>query len=395
MRAFSWTDAFRAVLPTEEQTQLLRVCLHSGEPARQAWRAWQEHVGDIASAARENGEIKGLLPLIYHSLRRNEIETDKDVLSTLRTAYAHEQLRHTAYREIFQNVLSAFAREGIAAIVLKGAALADAVYDEPALRHCHDIDLLLEGPDLSRVARLLPALGFAPLNHDLGPTWQDAQAEHSSGLPLALHRSLFRVSPYNEAFGDVWRRSEAQTIADVSARVLSPADSLLHVCGHAFSSWGRRSLRWVCDGWLIIRRYPQLDWECLLDRAEQGHLVIPLSVTLGYLAEELHTPIPRMILERLARRASQHDGFARDLAVSVARASVPGGFGRLLRMAWTWPTRARLLWWMLVPSADYVRWFFHVRRTWLLPFYYVHRPLGYVVYRVKSYLDRRSGSWHL
>src|SRR5262249_36768944 len=151
------------------------------------------------------------------------------------------------YRRICRAVLSAFATAGIPIILLKGAVLADTVYDNPALRHNHDIDILFAGPDASLAVGLVSFLRFGALLSEVDADWQDLHFVHESGLPLVLHRQLFCIPLYNTATADLRARSQEQVIAEVSVRTLSPVDQLLHVCGHAASCASRQSLRWVCD----------------------------------------------------------------------------------------------------------------------------------------------------
>ena len=73
---------------------------------------------------------------------------------------------------------------------------------------------------------------------------------------------------------------------------------------HAFFAKHHESLRWVCDSWFLIDRRPHLDWDVLVDCARRHRLALPLSVTLGYLAEVLKAPIPEMVLDRLNAAAS-------------------------------------------------------------------------------------------
>ena len=44
-------DALGSLLPTPEQTRLLRACLQRGEAGRQAWADWRSLVDDPTSAA--------------------------------------------------------------------------------------------------------------------------------------------------------------------------------------------------------------------------------------------------------------------------------------------------------------------------------------------------------
>ena len=132
------SDTLAVILPNMEQTWLLRACLLSGEPVRQAWAAWCDCVGDpIAYLKNEDNGIKGLLPLLFASLQQNQVSVDETFQTCLKTAYLRDELRNKKYRSICGNVLAAFRRENIQAIVLKGAALADTVYENPVLQHSH------------------------------------------------------------------------------------------------------------------------------------------------------------------------------------------------------------------------------------------------------------------
>src|SRR5262249_30765838 len=178
--------------------------------------------------------------------------------------------------------------------------------------------------------------------------------EHVSGLPLKFHRSLFQIAFYGAPMSEIWRRSESHLIAGAPARILSPADALLHVCGHAFHSAGRKSLRWVSDAWFIIKRQRDLDWNLLFDTAKRTQLALPISVTLGYLAEKLDAPVPPVFLERFFTAASNATATERELALLGAR-SVPGGAPwALFRTANSWRERALIFQWLVFPSSVYL-----------------------------------------
>jgi hypothetical protein len=322
------------------------------------------------------------LPLLFAAFQRNGVEADHEFLTILRAASLREELRAQTYRRICRDLLSAFAATGISSIVLKGAALADLVYAYPALRHCHDLDLLLEEPDPSRAIGALSSLGFSLLDRTtpLGE-WQDLQFVHETGLPLVLHRHLFRLPLYNAIAPEMQARSQIHHVADVPVQILTPTDQLLHVCGHAASCASRESLRWACDAWLLIKRFPHLDWDLLEDCAKRCHLTLPLSVLLDYLATELRSPIPAAFLTRLTALAARAHTVECEAALWGAHASGRGRFKNLLRMTSTWRARIFVLRWILFPSPTYLRAMRYVRSSWHLPCYYLSRPLRYVAQR--------------
>ncbi len=384
----AFSDTLSVILPTPAQTSLLRACLCQGEAGRKAGETWLEQHHKLQHDHQEDF-IKGLLPLLFDALRRNGVVVDETFLTVLRTASVREELRTKAYRRVCRDVLAAFSSAGIPAVVLKGAALADTVYTDPLLRHCHDIDLLLGESDPSRAVSLLSSLGFTPPREEIDPAWQDIQLAHHSGLPLVLHRHFFRIPLYNAVMPDLWVRSQTQIIAEVPARILSPTDQLLHVCGHATSCASRESLRWVCDARFLIERHPQLDWTELFDCAVRSHLALPLSVTLSYIAEKLQAPIPATFLDQLHATASQADTVEREAALAGARAGARGRFQNLLRLTTDWRTRVFVLRWILFPSPRYLCQVRQICHPWRLPFYYLSRPSRYVAHRIWLYCKKR------
>jgi hypothetical protein len=78
-------------------------------------------------------------------------------------------LRHTLHRHKFRalrmsrefsRIASAFGREKIGCIPLKGIDLARRVYGDPALRPFEDLDLLVRKEDLSSICDVMEALGY-------------------------------------------------------------------------------------------------------------------------------------------------------------------------------------------------------------------------------------------
>ena len=394
------TDALSIILPSPEQTWLLRACLHPAESGRQAWEVYQRLVTDPKKAFK-NPRLGGktLAPLLLTALRNNGVVVDSSILPYLRTAYLREELRSNTYRSILRDALTALSSRRVSSIVLKGAALAETVYAEPALRHCDDISIFLREEDLLPAAALLSSCGFTPVRKKLWPGVRPFTLIHESGLPLHLHRSLFCVTRYNVPPADLWTRSQTHVIAGIPTRILSPADNLLHVCIQAFSYSRRESPRWVADAWHVIVGHHDFDWDVMVDCAITNHLALPLYVTLRYLAEDLHAPIPEIILDRLCAAASQTDVMRGEATLATALAGGGLSLKSLARVTGGWRPRALVLKWILFPSRDYLRSAYHVGHPWLLPFYYVYRPLRYVARRIwwrcRDYLQLNAVQKHL
>ena len=58
--------------------------------------------------------------------------------------------------------MAALTREGLPVVVLKGAALAELVYQHIGLRTMADVDLLVEKKNLDKAGSILERLGYCP-----------------------------------------------------------------------------------------------------------------------------------------------------------------------------------------------------------------------------------------
>jgi Uncharacterised nucleotidyltransferase len=379
-------DALSVFLPTAEETLLLRACLSSDEPS-QTWARWQRYRTDPNGFLGDCPSARKLRPLVYEAVRRYGLELDKESRTYLRSARLKEELRGNILRRVCGEVLQLFQKEDVPAIMLKGIALAETVYDNPALRHCHDIDLLLREQDLERAANLLRSLRFRDQESDSAS--DDYKLEHQSGVLLELHGCLFE-NGFKGSLEDTWARTEPRMLMAIPARILSPADNLSHVCVHGFYSPRRESLRWVSDAWFIIQRRRDLNWDLLLEYGDRTHLALPLAVTLGYLAEDLNAPVPSKILASLFTKATKSTTIERELALFRARTTSQETPVEFLRRTRNWRGKALLIRWMLFPSATYLSIAEGIRRSWLLPLHYLARPLRYLWYRSNSKLMSRA-----
>ena len=143
------------ILPTPEDTLLLRAS-YAGESGKLACEAWlKQHQHGFKKEA-----IKAFLPLLLRATQKHGVKVDAAFLTVLRTATLREELRTNTYKRICRDVFLALSDQIIPTIVLGGAALADTVYADPALRHSHDIDVLIPEVQFSRTESLIASLGF-------------------------------------------------------------------------------------------------------------------------------------------------------------------------------------------------------------------------------------------
>ena len=377
------TRALSIVLPSRVETSLLRACLWTGEPARQAWATYRERAGDLRTLlAKDRRGAKKLMPLLFKAIQRNGLDADESLLTVVRTAYLRARLRSKTVHRIFHDVLRALASDRIEHVVLDGAALAGPVYGDPALRHCAAIEVLLRTEDASRAASRLASVGCTPEDIGSVPDADPRVLSHASGLPIELRSSLLRKRDHPIILDDLLAASLSESVAGVPTRVLSLPDSLLDVCLRGFFRSGSAGLGWIPDGWHVLLRSPDLDWDLLLKRVHEAHLALPLLTTLGYLAGEIRAPIPTSVLDDLRDAAAQSDSVRVEKALGAAVAGGAGSVARLLAIREGWGLRLAVARWMAFPSRRYVRSIYQVAHPWQVPLYYLYRPLRFVARRL-------------
>ena len=126
-------------------------------------------------------------------------------------------------------------------IVLKGAALAETVWKNIALRPMADMDLLVPRDDLREAERTLLRNGYAPDRGAPPPGSSWDQYHHlpycrsDPHLTVEIHHNIVhprRVYPLEFDVGKFWERAQVAQIAGVDTHVLSPEDTILHLCLH-------------------------------------------------------------------------------------------------------------------------------------------------------------------
>ncbi len=219
-----------------------------------------------------------LSPYFYSHLMRSHSAgyVPAEVLHSLEETYFLHAARNTLILEDLRKIIGTLGPRGIDIIVLKGACLAETVYDDIALRPMHDIDILIKEEDLCEVQALLMDAGYGP---QLRPPIKEQLLQHHHLIPFTrpgrpsveVHAALTppgrRCAMPMDGF---WDRATCASFGGLTARILSPEDLILHLCLH-FSANHRFStgeLKNLCDISEIIKRHKAvIDWKDLGDRS--------------------------------------------------------------------------------------------------------------------------------
>jgi hypothetical protein len=321
-----------------------------------------------------------MAPLLHHATRGQEL-VPSQVERDLRRDYFRTARRNMRLFHQLEQVLRQLVQHNIPTILLKGAALAKALYGNVAVRPMGDIDLLVGERDVPAALRTLTAMGYAVVPPRAYRCEVILLPAGRTTAPIELHWSLFVPFYYQHLLSPDWLWETALPIevGDTPARMLGPEAQLLHLCGHlTLHHGGGEAVRglWLYDVARVIDRYGSgLDWDELLARAQTYGLLLSLQCVLPRVSDVWQAPIPLHVLEQLdALRPSSHE----ERALATLTASHRSAFQSFLSELATLPgygPRLRFAWRNLFPPPLYLREVYGVPHRLLVPLAYPYRWL--------------------
>ncbi len=127
----------------------------------------------------ERASRLGILPHLHDLFRRrSDLAIPAEVREEVERQYYAAAGRNAVFHEALREALAMLADRGIPTLVLKGAALAEIVYENIALRPMRDLDLMVRVSDLDEAARGIVALGYRPSEKYQSEAWYREAHHH-------------------------------------------------------------------------------------------------------------------------------------------------------------------------------------------------------------------------
>ena len=259
-----------------------------------------------------SAETEGLAPALGFVLKAKAPEgMPVAVRERLSRHLADSVARQLVLSRELGRLLRRFDGEGLPVIPLKGPALGETLYPDPALRPSSDLDLLIRPETLLPVDGLLRSLGYRRLpdahSWDFDIAYDRATLyEGPSGVRVDLHWGLLSDPRYawNEREGlTVWDRAVRIRVAGEAALGLCPEDLLLYLALHLAVHHGLAGLLWYWDLSLVIDRWGgTLDWRAVIERASRWRVRAALYFALLGLELFFGTAAPASVMARIKPR---------------------------------------------------------------------------------------------
>lgn len=330
------------------------------------------------------GQRERLSPLLYN-VTKDVHWVPSAVAAEFRRTYLDYAVHNAGQLRNLAKVIDLFALKGLGVLVLKGAALAETIYRNIALRPMTDLDVLVKESDVSGALNILQTLGYMSVDAEAHPgmitAYENEILLYRHGkidAAIELHWSLLDSPHYQDKIEMdwFWETAVFAQIGYAKSRVLGAEALLLHLCAHLslhHSGWG---LLWLHDiAELLFQSGQTLNWQIVCEKAGQYDLVLPLQRVIPLVNDKWRLMLEPELLEQLASLAPS----ARERQVfewlATSDRSVGQRFVVDLVTASTWKERIRYAWRSLIPTPSYMRQRYEIDQGFLLPLYYPYRWL--------------------
>lgn len=345
----------------------------------------------LAAAA----ERHGLSPILHVFSRKRSGELAPELARALQSSYVQNRARAIILLSEATRICAEFEKRGIPCIPLKGAALAEDLYGDPAMRPMTDVDILVPKDALAAAREIMLGSGYEEETGDLREGFQE---EFRSEL------SFFREKPFcarieihwwllNFGGQEEWTKEAFErSVLTPKGRRLTDEDTLLYLAAHSAYHHQNDRLLWEFDVALWLQsKGATLDDGAIGYLAQKHSLLMPLRWALET-GERLGVPAPPHLTAILqARKVGRLERwglrFARDPQLASAVRTL-----LTIRSARGWRSRFRLISAKLFPDKKHLEMRHREHGFW--PWIYTRRIASFSGRLLMAIVRRRRDDSH-
>jgi len=250
-------------------------------------------------ALAHQAELHGLSVMLGRLVANTDIGAPRQLDLQLKALTIRHQKILKAREIVLADVIALFEQHAIQFAFLKGAALAQLIYDPPWLRPMRDIDILVSGENAARAQTLLRNVGFENEDSVPGYLYEHHHLPNSiriqDGFTISLevhHDALSGDVDASITLDTLIEPLHAFSFASNTAYAFGHADMLKHLCYHSFEPAETIKLGSLVDMVRYASHYAdEIDWQAL--QASQPNVCNALRCihALIPLPQNLHRPL--------------------------------------------------------------------------------------------------------
>ena len=313
-----------------------------------------DHAPETLKAVLEDVRFHGIA-LVLIEARDAAASLPSELYEALLEEAQMQVFWEESHRATMTRVLCGLAASEIPALVMKGSALAYAVYPKAAMRRRGDTDLLVREGSLSQTRHILRETGFALRDNPHGLFFQETWL-FDTGFGMMHALDLHWQPADSAALQNVLRIDEyfqtPEPLVNLAPEAQMPQKVLTFMQGAMNQAWhrargymveddsmvGGERLIWALDNHLLAQQFSAADWTRLAQLgANRGVAAIVLSA-LTAAQRDLHTHVPAPVLARL-QAAPQDTALTR----YIGEDSLLRQFRTDLSASRGWPAKARFV----------------------------------------------------
>lgn len=255
------------------------------------------------------------------------------------------RLKKSYYRTISSNlvkleaatrIFQTFQQEDIHAIPLKGIALIETVYQNPAMRPMTDIDILINPEDAKKIRGVLEKLGYHLDDYYRG-SWNYSNEDD---VFLDIHTKFTRYEAlFHIDYSEIYNRLQQVNFNDqIQVHVLCPEHQLIHIALHLAPGLYSECnfINFLDLYYLINDQINLLDWTYVSEFAKRSGIALYIYAPLYLCSHIFKVNIPQPTLVKLGDRLSfKKANYIQNHYMSVVlKGTIPGRKIVLDRLAW-------------------------------------------------------------
>lgn len=232
-------------------------------------------------------EQHGISPIVSKHCLASKCTLPRSAQMSLALLYKRHQ-KNAKIRAIMLNkLLQQFKQNGFRPILIKGVALCQMIYDEPALRPMRDMDLLFHKDEVAKVQEMLLSTGFnqssarqAPDHYHLPPLYKTIDG---LSICLELHSGLYPdcAPGYPQViFDELYEQGRDITVDGHVARTFGHEEMLHYVYQHGLRSpLPYESIRLINVADIIgyaEQYFHEIDWQVIEKKFPGLYRALPL-----------------------------------------------------------------------------------------------------------------------
>ncbi len=318
----------------------------------------------------------GLAPFLYKKLEPVPwlAAIPEEPLRALRNAYFASAARNIVLQSQLEELVRSLAQARIRPVVLKGAALANSLYHNIALRPMGDLDLLLRPDDVKPAIGILNSLGYVLMETEqdrpdpFAPSFTgELVLCKDSPLPVMveLHWQLIPAVTFRKATrldtGKLWEHVAPLTVGMYEALQLTPEATLIHLCAH-LGVHSFRHFRGLLDVVLLTRELDVAQWELFTGLAELFEVRTVAYVALTLVQRIFQAEMPAAVIEQLMPSKARRSLIFRllrldELLCPTGQPGMTTGQAYLLRflLSDSMANTLKMLWWLWFPDRAWLQ----------------------------------------